>query len=198
MIKVGISGIIGSGKSTVCNIFRLLGVPIYSADKEAKKLYQDTQVKELVLASFGSMVFDDNGNIIPSNLAEIIFNDREKLARINQIIHPLVKEDFRNWCLQFEEYNYVLYESALFFESGFYKDYNKSVVVIAPENICISRIMSRDGVSEEHVRARMLSQWSPEKKAEFADYLIFNDEERLLIPQVLDTHHKIVGNSIDF
>ena len=198
MLKIGISGIIGSGKSTVCKIFGLLGVPVYNADIEAKKLYRYTDVKRLVQKSFGDSIFDKDGNLIPANLAGIVFNDPEKLASINQIIHPLVKEDFQQWCNKHADHDYVLYESALFFESGFYKDYDMSIVVLAPEEICVRRIISRDNVSEEQVRVRMISQWSPDRKANLADYIIYNDEERLLIPQVLDTHSKIVGKSIDF
>jgi len=191
MLKVGISGIIGSGKSTVCRIFSLLAVPVYSADKEAKKLYQHDEVKELVRSSFGKDVFDEKGSIVFPALAEIIFNDDQKLARINEIIHPRVKEDFNHWCIQYKDHDYVLYESALFFESGFYKDYDRSIVVLAPENLCISRIMTRDNVSANHVHARIKSQWPPEKKSALADHLIYNDEEQLLIPQVLATHTKL-------
>ena len=198
MLKVGISGIIGSGKSTVCSIFRLLGIPVYSADTEAKKLYSRKDVKDLVDQAFGAKVFDSDGNVVFKQLADIVFSDKTQLAVLNRIIHPLVKEEFRLWYQQYSDEQYVLYESALFFESGFYKDYDLSIVVMAPIELCINRIQERDNVSRQNVLARINSQWAPEKKSELADYVIFNDEQQLLIPQVLDTHHKIVNSNIDF
>jgi dephospho-CoA kinase len=198
MLKVGISGIIGSGKSTVCHIFNLLGVQVYSADQEAKKLYARQDVKDMVEKAFGSSIFDSDGNILFKPLADIVFNNKNQLATINRIIHPLVKEEFQLWCQQFPDDHYVLYESALLFESGFYKDYDLSIVVMAPIELCISRIQERDNVSRQHVLARIDSQWAPERKAEQANLVIINDEKQLLIPQVLDTHHKIVNGNIDF
>ena len=193
MLKVGISGVIGSGKSTVCSIFQLLGTPVYNADHEAKMLYQKEDVKQLVEENFGTEIFDPSGNIVFSKLADIVFNNRQQLQRINQIIHPLVKEDFRDWCGQYAKHPYVLYESALFYESGFYKDYERSIVVLAPQDLCIKRIVARDHVSEDQVRARLQSQWPPEKKAKLADFLIHNDEKQMLIPQVLEVHRMLVN-----
>jgi dephospho-CoA kinase len=131
-------------------------------------------------------------------LADIVFNDRKQLAAINRIIHPLVKEEFQLWYREFSDEHYVLYESALLFESGFYKDYDLSIVVLAPIELCIDRIQKRDNVSRQHILARMNSQWPPEKKSELSNHVITNDEKQLLIPQVLDTHHKIVNRNIDF
>jgi dephospho-CoA kinase len=198
MLKVGISGIIGSGKSTVCEIFKLLGIPVYNADKEAKKLYTRQDVKDLTGKAFGQSIFDSDGNVVFKQLADIVFNDKNQLAILNSIIHPMVKEDFRLWCQNFSGEHYVLYESALLFESGFYKDYDFSIVVLAPVDLCIRRIQERDKVSREHVLARIDAQWAPENKSELANHVIINDEKQLLIPQVLDTHHKIVNGNIDF
>lgn len=198
MLKVGISGIMGSGKTTVCNIFKLLGVPVYHADREAKKFYEQDQVKVSVRKAFGNVVFDDEDRVDLKHLAEIVFYDKNKLSLLNSIIHPLVKNDFDEWQAGYASRHYVLYESALFYESGFYRDYDLSVVVIAPVDLCIKRIIARDNVSEKHVRARINAQWSPEKKAALADFVIVNDEQQLLIPQVLDIHSKIVDHSIDF
>ena len=198
MLKVGISGIMGSGKTTVCSIFKLLGVPVYHADREAKKFYYQEPVRISVREAFGNVVFDGNGHVDLKQLAEIVFYDKKKLSLLNSIIHPLVKNDFNEWQAGYASRHYVLYESALFFESGFYRDYDLSVVVIAPVDLCIKRIIERDQVSEKHVMARISAQWAPERKAELADFIIINDEQQLLIPQVLGIHSKIVDRSIDF
>jgi dephospho-CoA kinase len=197
MLKVGISGIMGSGKTTVCNIFKLLGVPVYHADREAKKFYQDEHVRAIVRNAFGNVVFDGD-RVDLKNLAETVFHDKNKLSLLNSIIHPLVKNDFNEWQAGFSDKHYILYESALLFESGFYRDYDLSIVVLAPVELCLKRIRARDHVSEEHARARMSAQWAPEKKAALAEFIINNDEQQLLIPQVIDTHAKIVDSSIDF
>jgi dephospho-CoA kinase len=193
MIKVGITGTIGSGKTIVCKAFESLGIPVYYADIEAKKFYKEEKVIERMKKELGDSVFSEEGVIDHKKLAKKIFSDSIALQKTNNIIHPLVKDDFNSWVQQQERADYILYESALLFESGFYKDYDTHINVSAPRALCISRVINRDGVSKEQVIARMDKQFSNEKKSELADHIILNDDKHLVIPQVLMLHERFSG-----
>ncbi|MBC8486234.1 MAG: dephospho-CoA kinase [Bacteroidetes bacterium] len=184
MIKVGLTGNIGSGKSIVARIFEILGVPVFRADEVAKEFLFDSDVKAILKNKFGKKIFTGK-NINRKALAEIVFNDKESLSFLNSVIHPLVKKSLEQWLDNNKDQKYIIQEAAILFESGFYKEFDKVITVASPENLAIKRVMERDGVGEEEVKNRQKNQWSQEKKIEMSDYIIYNDNTKLLIPQVL-------------
>jgi dephospho-CoA kinase len=188
MLKVGITGNIGSGKSTVCKVFETLGISVYYADKEAKKLYRIPKVIEAVKQAFGNHVFDEDNQLIPSNLAKIVFNDTSSLKTLNSIIHPLVLDDLLAWAEKYENESYILYESALLFESGFAKHFDKRILVTAPLELMQKRVMHRDHISKEEFISRANNQMPASEKEVLSDYIINNSEEEALIPQVVNSH----------
>ncbi len=190
MIKVGLTGNIGSGKSTVARIFEILGVPVYHSDKKAKEFLSVPEVKDKLKTEFGQTVFAGN-EIDRKKLANIVFNDKEAIGFLNSLIHPLVRKDFENWCSINNTEPYVIQEAAILFESGFYKLFDKTIVVSCPEEIAVEHVMKRDQVNERAVRERMKNQWDQEKKMKLSDFIIYNDNEQLLIPQVMHIHKEL-------
>lgn len=189
MKKVGITGGIGSGKSIVCNIFRLLGIPVYPADAHAKRLMEESpDLRASLVQSFGEKVYKSDGSLDRQYLAGIVFNNAEKLEQLNQLVHPAVVKDYTRWVLQFPEAPYTIREAAILFESGTWKDLDTILLVDAPEEMRIKRVMSRDGRKEAEVRAIISRQWTSEKKKEYANYIIENDEVHMVIPRVLEIH----------
>lgn len=178
MIKVGITGGIGSGKTYVCRLFQSFGIPVYFADDRAKHLMQedDDLIADLVHA-FGASIYD-GGTLQRAALAEKVFGDDEALRTLNGIVHPAVARDADHWMQNHTDSPYVLKEAALLFESGSYQRLDSNILVYASEEVRILRVMERDGVSEDAVRARMAHQWSDERKMELADYMIHNDGTR--------------------
>lgn len=187
MLKVGITGGIGSGKSTVSKIFELLGVPVYNADERAKILMNtDEEIIEKIKNLLGEESYDNEGKLNRKYIASIVFNSKDKLRRLNEIVHPAVKRDFEKWVKANEgKYDYVLKEAALLFETGSYKDLDYTILVSAPEEMRINRVMKRDNVDRESVLARMRNQLDEDKKIEMADVIILNDYTFSLIRQVL-------------
>lgn len=183
MTIVGITGGIGSGKSTVAHLFEIMGYPIYYADIRSKWLMNnDPKIKEQLIATFGKKVYP--GALDRQALAAIVFNDKDALAKLNKISHPAVEQDFRRWCE--EQKSPILFkEAAILFESGSYKNVDKTICVVAPETIRVSRVMRRDGVSAKQVQERIKNQWSDEKKIGLADYVIQADEREMVIPQAI-------------
>jgi dephospho-CoA kinase len=192
MRRIGLTGNIGTGKSTVARIFEILGVPVYHADKQAKELMEQDKVKEQISLLFGKHLVNSSKQIDRKALAAIVFTDKDKLALLNNLIHPLVEEDFEKWSQHYVEKPYILHEAAILFESGFNRLFEANILVTAPEALCISRVMVRDGVSNEMVVNRMSNQWSQEQKQKIADYLVVNDEKSMVIPQVLANHKTIL------
>lgn len=190
MLKIGLTGNIGSGKSTVARIFEILGVPVYHADEEAKKFLSQIEVVDQLEKYFGSSIII-NKAIDRKRLAEIVFNEKEALSFLNSLIHPLVKNDLNEWLSKKIQHPYIVQEAAILFESGFYKDFDKVILVTCPENLANSRVMKRDGVDEKEVIKRRKNQWKEVKKKELSDFILKNDEDSLLIPQVLSIHKKI-------
>lgn len=191
MIKVGITGGIGSGKTTVCEIFERLGVPVYYADKQAKYLMEtDKNLREGIRQLFGEEAFDAENNLNRAYIAGIVFKDEEKLLALNALVHPAVKADYDSWnaILARKEYPYSLKEAALLVESGSYKDLDKLIVVSAPLADRIKRVMARDNVSEEQVKARIDAQLPDAEKVKLADYVIDNNLIMELVPQVSKVH----------
>ena len=193
MLKLGITGGIGSGKTTVCRLFELLGIPVYYADEESKKLLDaDKQVKEQVVKVFGDSILNDAGIIDRKKLAEIVFNNKEQLEKLNTILHPAVGLHFENWQKK-QTSPYILKEAAILFESGAFKQVDKVLTIITPLELKIQRTIKRDGISREEVINRMQHQMNDEEKVKRSDFVIKNDEQELLIPQVLDLHNQLVN-----
>jgi len=192
MFKVGITGNIGSGKTTVCRLFELLNVEVYYADTRAKEILHSYETKMQIKKLFGESIFDQNGNLINQKLAEIVFNDRAALQRLNNIIHPQVNKDFELWANDRQSNAYVLKEAALIFESGSHKNLHKIILVASTTDLMIERVKKRDNVSGESIKKRLSNQIDQQTKISKADYVIYNDERRLLIPQVLEVHNKLL------
>jgi len=193
MKKIGITGGIGSGKSTVCRIFELLGVPVYYADDEAKNILDtNSDVLNKVIETFGKEVINDSGRVDRKKLASVVFNSPEKLGALNKIVHPAVGKHFQEWCFLNSRSAYILKEAAILFESGAYKNVDKVITVVAPEEMRIQRVIARDKISREEVESRISKQISDEEKISRSAFIITNDEQQMVIPQVLKIHNELM------
>lgn len=183
MIRAGITGGIGSGKSVVFEIFRLHGVPAFDSDREAKTL-NDTSVvvREQLTKQFGEDIYVD-GKLDRKRFASIIFENDNNLKIANSIIHPALADYFIDWCNQHKSHSLVVIDSAILFESGFNKYVDKVITVFAPEELRIERVMKRDGVEREKVLQRMQHQMPEEERIRLSDYVIYNDNQQSLIEQ---------------
>ena len=188
---IGLTGGIGSGKSTVAQVFAFLGIPTYSSDDRAKEMYNKSEIKQLVCELFGKAAYQD-GQLNRAYLASQVFTDSAKLQQLNQIIHPAVQSDFEQWKSE-QQAPYILKEAAILFESRSYLQCDYVILVTAPAKVRIERVMQRDQTTQEEVEARMSKQWPDDRKIPLSDYVIQNDGEQSIIRQVLDIHHKIVG-----
>jgi len=196
MIKVGLTGGIGSGKSTVSKVFARLGIPVYLADEEARQLVDNsTEIKSAIQQYFGKDILDKEGHLRRKALAEIVFKDKVKLDQLNSIIHPAVQKHFVAWASGQVPFPYVIKEAAILFESGSYKNVDVVITVSAPLELRIKRIEQRDGVSRESVLERIKNQLSEEERIKRSQYVINNDEEQLLIPQILSVHQELIKKS---
>lgn len=192
MLLVGITGGIGSGKSTVCKIFEVLGVPIYYADDRAKYLMQhDLALVQNLKEAFGNDIYQD-GNLDRALLASRVFTDKGKLAKLNSLVHPAVAQDAIDWQQANSQAPYTLREAALLFEAGIYKALHKVIVVTAPLEVRVARVMNRDSVTKEQVLDRIANQWSEDEKVALADFVVQNDGEVELIAQVLKIHAQLI------
>ncbi len=175
MIKIAITGGIGSGKSTLCDAFSRAGIPIYNADVEAKRLMmENTKLRTQITTAFGEDAYNEEG-LNRKYISAMVFADSEKLSTLNSIVHPAVMRDFEMWsAMHAENMPYVILESAILFESGFDACVDLSVAVLAPEELRIMRVVNRDGVTKEQVAARMAAQISEEELNQRADYTVVN------------------------
>ncbi len=190
---VGITGGIGSGKSTVAKIFSILGIPIYYADDRAKWLMQnDSSLVQKIKAAFGSESYQPDGSLNRVYLANHVFGDAEKLAEINGLVHPAVGHDFSDWADN-QQTPYVLKEAALLFETGSYQDLFLTINVSAPLMLRMTRVLLRDAHrTEDQVNAIINKQLPDEDKNKLADFVIKNGDNKLIIPQVIEIHKKIL------
>ena len=183
-IKIGITGGIGSGKSVVARLLRSMGMPIYDTDLRAKQLAaNDAQIRQKLTQLLGNEIYKDNALNRPL-LAAYIFGNPQHLQQINRIIHPRVREDFRLWAAQQNGKDFIGMESAILMESGFTSETDITLMVYAPEKLRLQRCMERDHTDAESVRKRIASQMPDEEKLNHADYIIYNDGIRALIPQI--------------
>lgn len=199
MIKVGITGGIGSGKTTVCRVFELLGIPVFYADNVAKTIMQtDSQLKNEILNTFGPESYLIDGQLNRPYISSIVFKDQSQLNKLNALVHPAVFRAFDRWITEQKDVPYILKEAALLYESESYKMCDLSILVISPESTRISRIRARDHISEEEIMLRMKRQFSDEQKMKLANHILINDENRLLIPQILDLHQQFLKISRNY
>lgn len=192
MLKIGITGGIGSGKSTVAKIFAILGIPVYYADGAAKRLMEtNAELQQSLTAVFGDQLYQD-GQLNRPFLANLVFNDADKLAQLNALVHPATLKDAEEW-MQRQTAPYCLKEAALIFESGSQQNLDYVIGVYAPESLRIQRVVQRDGVKQEQVLARMNKQINETIKMRLCDFVIANDEQQMVIPQVMALHERLLS-----
>jgi dephospho-CoA kinase len=190
-LKLGVTGGIGSGKTTVCRIFCVLGIPVFSADSEAKVIMDsDEAVKKQVNALAGKDMYT-SGTLDRIGMASLIFNNRELLQKINAIIHPVVTERFLDW-EKTQNAPYVILEAAILFESGVVKLLDRVLTVIAPEEERIERVVKRNSLAREQVIERIRNQSDDKYKISLSDYVIRNSENDVIIPAVLKIHGEMI------
>jgi dephospho-CoA kinase len=190
VLKIGLTGGIGSGKSTVAKIFGLLQVPVYYADAASKRLYHtDLELMANIKRHFGEDVYT-SGQLNRARLAAIVFNDPKKLELLNQLVHPPTIRDAEEW-MKAQTAPYIIKEAALLFESGSVSGLDYVIGVKAPLSLRMKRVMDRDGVSQEEVTSRMKRQIDEEIKMRLCDWVITNDEQQLVLPQVLELDGKL-------
>jgi dephospho-CoA kinase len=190
-LKIGLTGGLGSGKSTVAKIFEVLGIPVYYADTEAKRIMnEDPLLKAEIIKHFGSESYTDN-QLNRSYLSTLVFNNRDKLALLNSIVHPATIRDSKEWICN-QTTPYAIKEAALIFESGSQDSLDYIIGVSAPASLRIQRAMQRDHLTKEQVQQRMSKQIEEVIKMHLCDFVIYNDEIKPVIPQVLELHKKLL------
>jgi dephospho-CoA kinase len=196
MLKIGITGNIGSGKTTVSKIFEVLDIPVFYADYAAKKvMINDPILIDALKSAFGKEAYFDDGTLNRKHIAAIVFNDEAQLAKLNALVHPAVFRAFETWVAQAKNAPYVLKEAALLFESSSFKMCDHTIMVTAPLELRIKRVMQRDGLARSEVESREARQFTEEKKIQLADYVIRNDDTELIIPQVMKFHKQFLSIS---
>lgn len=191
MLKIGITGGIGSGKTFISSIFNRLGIPVYYSDLQARLLMStDPGLIESIKQLFGDRAYVNN-ELNRQYIAQQVFNRKTSLEKLNQIVHPIVEKDFGNWCSEQVNVPYVLKEAAILFESGSYKKLDKNIVIVSPVELRIKRVMERDNTTKNDIESRIKNQWPTEKLKALADFVIYNDNKQLLLPQVIEINLKI-------
>ncbi len=192
MIRVGITGGIGSGKSMVCQVLEKLGIPVYYADPAARELMErDPVIRHDLMAWLGEDIYS-GVSLDRSKLAGLIFSNPEMLETVNRIVHPRVAVDFENWCASFGNKPYVVQESAILFESGAYRFVDRVILVTAPEQVRIDRVMDRAGMTSDRIKAVMKNQLTDEEKAKRSQYILSNDNKSLILPGILEIHSELM------
>jgi len=190
--KLGITGGIGSGKTSVCRVFDVLGIPVFSADREARKI-MDNDSK--IISGIHSITGKDlyvNGSLNRIELAKIIFNDRTLLEEVNSLVHPVVVDYFRKW-VSYQSSQYVIMEAAILFESGASKVVNKVATVVAPVEERMERVIRRNKLSREQVIDRMRNQMDDDERKKLSDYIIYNSENDMILPAIMKIHDEILA-----
>ncbi|MEO8795333.1 MAG: dephospho-CoA kinase [Daejeonella sp.] len=194
MLKIGITGGIGSGKSTACAVFEILGISVFYADVVAKQIMQtDSVLVNDVTSAFGEKSYSDKGELNRKYISDIVFKDDKQLQILNSIVHPAVFRAFDAWSEIHKNEPYILKEAALLFESESYKMCDYNILVKSPEALKIKRIIKRDQISEEEVRLRMDKQLTDRQKEKLSDFILNNNEEELLTIQILKLHEHLIS-----
>jgi dephospho-CoA kinase len=195
MIKLGVTGGIGSGKSLVCSIISAMGYPIFNADSEARRIVEaDYEVILAIKNLFGDTIYL-NGYLDRKRVAEIVFSNPTLLEELNLIVHPAVAIHFDNWVFHYNSRSLVVMEAAILFESGANKNVDKTLVVTAPLDVRIKRVIERDGLSREAILARMNNQFSQDELVKRGDFIIENDGVQLILPQIVKMINDILKES---
>ncbi|MBV2227290.1 MAG: dephospho-CoA kinase [Sphingobacterium mizutaii] len=191
-LKIGITGGIGVGKSVVTKIFKVLGIPTYDADREAKDIMvKNDAVRQSLMQTFGKEVYFEDGSLNREWLGKRVFGDAEELKKLNAIVHPAVIKDGEDWAAA-QTSIYSVKEAALLFESGSYKALDFTILVVSPLELRIERVMQRDKVDREEVLGRINKQMPEEEKEKLSDCIVYNDDEHSLIEQVMELHQKFI------
>ena len=191
MLKIGLTGGIGSGKTTVAKVFTTLGIPVYHADLEAKRLMEtDPKLVELIRHHFSEKAYE-NRSLNRSYISSIVFNDKKKLELLNSLVHPFTIEDGKQWMGR-QKSAYAIKEAALIFESGSQGEFDLIIGVYAPETLRLFRTMQRDHIDKAIVKSRMNNQIKEEIKMKLCDEVLMNDEQQLLLPQIINLHHQLI------
>ena len=192
MKKIGLTGGIGSGKSTIAEVFKVLNIPVYNSDERAKALMNENPLLMKEISKiFGTHIYQ-NGELNRAELGAIVFKNPELLQQLNAVVHPVVGDDFNAWCNN-QQSKYVIKEAAIIFETGINKMLDGVIAVIAPDELRIKRVLKRPGMTEELIKDRMSRQLATETLVDKANWLINNDETVLVIPQVLKVHEEILN-----
>ena len=192
MKRIGITGGIGSGKTYVASVFQSLGIPIFNADIQAKKLMTSSRkLIKLVKEEFGNDIYKDS-DLNKEKLASIVFSDSDKLQKLNSLVHPIVKEEFNNWYKK-QTSPYVIKEAAILFESNSHIGLDAVICVSAPLELRMKRLLNRDNYSEKEIKKRIENQISQEEKQKLSDYIIVNDEKELLLPKIIRIHKELLS-----
>lgn len=193
MLKIGITGGIGVGKTVVSRVFALLGVPVYDSDARAKWVMRhDTVLRQELIAAYGAEAFTEAGELNRTYLASVVFNNPDRLEQLNGLVHPHVRNDFTKWAAQHADKPYVLKEAALMYESEAWKRMDQIITVFAPMDVRIKRLLARDTHrTEEDIRNIIGKQLSEEERMSRAEHIIYNDDQQLIIPQVLKLHEQL-------
>lgn len=188
---VGVTGGIGSGKTTVCKIFELLGIPVFYADEEAKQLYKDPKIRAKVIQLFGEQILNVDQEIDKAKLGQLVFSNKSWLAKLNALIHPAVRTKFKAWKKVQKGKKYVIEEAAIMIESGAYKEIDYLISIKSPKALRIKRLINRNNTTPEEVKKRMKEQISDAKRDKYSDAVIMNDDKHSLIEQVLNLHKRL-------
>ncbi len=194
MLKIGLTGGIGSGKTTVAKVFEVLGIPVYYADEAAKRLMNEDEVlQQKIISAFGEAAYTD-GILNRQHLSSLVFNNKEKLELLNSLVHPATIADAAVWFSK-QKSPYIIKEAALLFESGTAAGLDFVIGVSAPETIRMKRVMDRDGVTAAEVKKRMQNQMEESIKIRLCDFVIHNNEQEMVTPQVLKLHEQLLNRA---
>ena len=190
MLNIGITGNIGSGKTTISKIFEVLGVPVFYADESAKSvMITDMALIEGIKSAFGTNAYLNDGSLNRKYIADIVFKDEAKLNKLNSLVHPATFRAFDAWLsIQKNKAPYILKEAALLYETDAYKGCDETIMVKAPLDLRVKRVMHRSGLTRQEVQNRDSKQFTEDRKAALANHIIINDDSQLVIPQVLELH----------
>ena len=190
-MKIGVTGGIGSGKTTVCRVFSALGIPVFAADAEARSIMEsDPEIIKKIISIAGKNIYYE-GSLDRSQLADLIFNHSELLEQINSLVHPAVRERFRQWH-ESQDTSYVILEAAILFETGSYKNVDRIITVVAPFEERIDRVARRNNLTREQILERVRNQSDDEFKVARSDYVIDNSDCKMIIPEILRIHQEII------
>ena len=191
MKKIGITGGIGSGKTYVASVFQSLGIPIFNADIQAKKIMTSSRkLIKLLKEEFGNDIYKDS-DLNKEKLASIVFSNSDKLQKLNSLVHPIVKEELNSWCKK-QTSTYIIKEAAILFESNSHIGLDAVICVSAPLDLRMKRLLNRDDYSEKEIKKRIENQISQEEKEKLSDYIIVNDEKELLLPKIIKIHKELL------